>query len=147
MTNYEYYKEQLEEIWLKGRNIAVDTDDNIIACGNEIECKNCIFNVPAYNGCAKMRENWFKQEHAVKLKDDLSNLCEYALSRNVVIEFRHDPTSLLSLDTYMCIRKRFTRYYIEVGLGSNEKLMSADDIVKVIDVLYDLFPNKEESHE
>lgn len=150
MTNYEYHKEKLEEIWLDGRSPAVDKDGNVTICGNDIECKNCIFNVPAYNGCSKMRKEWFKKKAVIKLEDDLSNLGEYARSRDVDIEIPTTAFELVllgaRLDLQLIVRKTYEpSCCIELsGFGGP---VTAKDIIKAIDALYNIFPEKEENHE
>lgn len=152
MTNYEYHKEKLEEIWLDGRSPAVDKDGNVTICGNEIECKNCIFNIPAYNGCSNMRKAWYKKKAVVKLEDDLSNLAEYAKSRDVDIEIPACALELMllgaRLDLQLIVRKVFEpSCSIELTGFGGGGTVTAKDITKAVDALYNIFPEKEENHE
>lgn len=149
MTNYEYYKETLEKIWLSGKNTAVDKDGFVTGCGPfrdeiSIDCKNCIFNVSG-KSCAAIREQWYKQEHTVELKADLSNLSEYAKSRKVVIEIIDETPFIIGVRTSLVLRVHMLSkpsLYIEIGLDN--QFATADKIIKAVDTLYELFPQKKE---
>lgn len=148
MTNYEYYKEALEEIWLSGKNTAVDKDGLVVGCGPFrdaiLECKNCVFNVPG-KPCADIRKQWYKQEHTVELKVDLSNLSEYAKSRRVVIEIIDETPFIIGVRTSLVLRVHMLSkpsLYIEIGLDN--QFATADKIIKAVDTLYELFPQKKE---
>lgn len=63
MTNYEYYKEQIEKITRLGFTFALNKDtEEIVACPG-FSCSNCIFNSTYLNGCAKEKFKWVDSEY------------------------------------------------------------------------------------
>lgn len=63
MTNYEYYKEQIEKITRLGFTFALNKDtEEIVACPG-FSCSNCIFNSTYLNGCAKEKFKWVDEEY------------------------------------------------------------------------------------
>lgn len=170
MTNYEYYKEALVKIWLEGENTAVDKNGFVAVCGpsydplrSKIRCKNCVFNVRG-KSCAYAREQWYKQEHTVELKVDLSNISEYAKSRDLDLQLKAmNKTTVIATATVsdgvanhnvvieiadkspnmiLRVHKLFTPYYIELGIIN--RYVTAEDITKAIDAFLQIFPEKED---
>lgn len=61
MTNYEYYKKQIEKFTRMGQKVAVKKDTNeIIPCA-DIGCGGCLFG--AYDSCTKKSMAWADAEY------------------------------------------------------------------------------------
>lgn len=63
MTNYEYYKEQIERIARLGRSVAMKvTTDEIVCCG-DINCNECLFQGSDVASCSQKAFKWADEEY------------------------------------------------------------------------------------
>lgn len=64
MTNYEYYKEQIEKIARMGQKVAIKKDTNeIVSCVDIVSgcCDDCLFG--GYGNCAQKAMAWADAEY------------------------------------------------------------------------------------
>lgn len=63
MTNYEYYKEQIERIARLGRSVAMKvTTGEIVYCG-DINCNECLFQGSDVASCSQKAFKWADEEY------------------------------------------------------------------------------------
>lgn len=64
MTNREKYAEQILDIAVTGRTIAVDKKGKLHKC-NELDCRDCIFSRVECSGpsCKEKTKDWSEQEY------------------------------------------------------------------------------------
>lgn len=63
MTNYEKYKDEIEEMILSGKAVSIAvTKDNKIAHCRDIICENCALYHPGVY-CGDARKNWLNSEY------------------------------------------------------------------------------------
>ena len=63
MTNYEYYKEQIERIARLGRSVAMNTTTNKIVCCGDINCNECLFQGSDVASCPQKAFEWADEEY------------------------------------------------------------------------------------
>lgn len=59
MTNYEYYKEQIERITRLGLAFGIDKTTDEVACCNRINCTDCKF----HGACSYKKIKWADEEY------------------------------------------------------------------------------------
>ena len=95
MTNYEYYKEQIEKITRVGLRLACHKDTNKFGSCDEVTCSNCIFNVRQYS-CSTSALKWADAEY-IEPGVDWSKVAV-------------DTPILVSNDNVHWHRRHFTKY-------------------------------------
>ena len=63
MTNYEYYKEQIERIARLGRRVAMDATTGEIVCCVDIDCNECLFQGSEDEKCSQKAFKWADEEY------------------------------------------------------------------------------------
>ena len=63
MTNYEYYKEQIERIARIGRRVAMDATTGEIVCCVDIDCNECLFQGSEDEKCSQKAFKWADEEY------------------------------------------------------------------------------------
>ena len=63
MTNYEYYKEQIERIARLGRRVAMDATTGEIVCCVDIDCNECLFQGSEDANCSQKAFKWADEEY------------------------------------------------------------------------------------
>lgn len=63
MTNYEYYKEQIERIARLGRRVAMNATTGEIACCGDIDCNECLFQGSEDVNCSQKAFKWADEEY------------------------------------------------------------------------------------
>ena len=63
MTNYEYYKEQIERIARLGRSVAMKVTTGEIVCCGDINCNECLFQGSDVASCSQKAFKWADEEY------------------------------------------------------------------------------------
>ena len=63
MTNYEYYKEQIERIARLGRRVAMNATTGEIVCCGDINCNECLFQGSDVANCSQKAFKWADEEY------------------------------------------------------------------------------------
>ena len=63
MTNYEYYKEQIERIARLGRRVAMNATTGEIVCCVDIDCNECLFQGSEDEKCSQKAFKWADEEY------------------------------------------------------------------------------------
>lgn len=63
MTNYEYYKEQMERITRFGRCVAMKATTSEIVCCADINCDECLFRGSEDANCSQKAFEWAEEEY------------------------------------------------------------------------------------
>lgn len=63
MTNYEYYKEQIERITRLGRMVAINATTGEIVCCGETHCNECLFQGSDVTSCPQKAFEWADKEY------------------------------------------------------------------------------------
>lgn len=63
MTNYEYYKEQIERITRLGRMVAINATTGEIVCCGETSCNECLFQGSDVTSCPQNAFEWADKEY------------------------------------------------------------------------------------
>lgn len=67
MTNYEYYKEQIERFARMGQKVAIKKDTNEITCCIGLGCNKCLFG--GYDSCTQKTMAWADAEYTTQEGD------------------------------------------------------------------------------
>lgn len=67
MTNYEYYKEQIERFARMGQKVAIKKDTNEITCCIGLGCNKCLFG--GYDSCTQKTMAWADAEYTTQEVD------------------------------------------------------------------------------
>lgn len=67
MTNYEYYKEQIERFARMGQKVAIKKDTNEITCCIGLGCNKCLFG--GYDRCTQKTMAWADAEYTTQEVD------------------------------------------------------------------------------
>lgn len=63
MTNYEYYKEQIERIARLGRRVAMNATTGEIVCCGDTNCNECLFQGSEDGNCSQKAFKWADEEY------------------------------------------------------------------------------------
>lgn len=100
MTNYEYYKEQIEKITRLGFTFALNKDtEEIVACPG-FSCNNCTFKAKFFNGCAKEKLEWANEEY-IEPKEKEVDWSKIPVDTPILVR---------NLITYDWIERHFAKY-------------------------------------